>query len=63
MSHSGSTDTQKRYPCRDCDKAFSTSSHLARHSRIHSGQQDYKCDHPGCEKRCSRLDNLRAQCV
>ncbi|KAJ6572039.1 hypothetical protein B0H19DRAFT_1132321 [Mycena capillaripes] len=61
MSHSDSFDhAPKRHPCRDCDKSFSTSSHLARHSRIHTGQRDFKCDYPGCEKTSSRLDNLRA---
>ncbi|KAJ7923380.1 hypothetical protein B0H13DRAFT_1504925, partial [Mycena leptocephala] len=54
---------KKRYSCEDCDKAFSTSSHLARHSRIHTGQKLYICDYPGCGKRCSRHDNLRTQCV
>ncbi|KAJ6562667.1 hypothetical protein B0H19DRAFT_1069263 [Mycena capillaripes] len=61
MSHTESNDHgPKRHPCRDCDKSFSTSSHLARHTRIHTGQKDFQCDYPGCEKRSSRLDNLRA---
>ncbi|KAJ6585276.1 hypothetical protein B0H19DRAFT_1250139 [Mycena capillaripes] len=66
MAHSSSNDPsptevkQKRYVCQDCDKAFSTSSHLGRHSRVHTGVKDYKCDWPGCETRCSRQDNLQA---
>ncbi|KAJ7134897.1 hypothetical protein C8R44DRAFT_437520 [Mycena epipterygia] len=50
----------RRYVCPDCDKAFSTSSHLGRHSRVHTGEKNYKCSFPGCETRCSRLDNLQA---
>ncbi|KAJ7867948.1 hypothetical protein B0H13DRAFT_1061764 [Mycena leptocephala] len=64
MSHSASndssTDAKKRYACKECDKAFSTSSHLGRHCRVHTGVKDYKCDFPGCETRCSRPDNLQA---
>ncbi|KAJ6584107.1 hypothetical protein DFH09DRAFT_266701 [Mycena vulgaris] len=54
------TDPKKRYVCPDCDKAFSTSSHLGRHSRVHTGEKNYKCSFPGCETRCSRPDNLQA---
>ncbi|KAJ7784281.1 hypothetical protein B0H16DRAFT_292729 [Mycena metata] len=67
MSRSSSADAsasdpakKRRYVCPDCDKAFSTSSHLGRHSRVHTGEKNYKCDFPGCETRCSRLDNLHA---
>ncbi|KAJ7486142.1 hypothetical protein B0H11DRAFT_1913868 [Mycena galericulata] len=64
MSRSTSADdsasTKKRYICPDCDKAFSTSSHLGRHSRVHTGEKNYKCSFPGCETRCSRQDNLQA---
>ncbi|KAJ6508422.1 hypothetical protein C8R45DRAFT_816571 [Mycena sanguinolenta] len=62
MSQSESSDaSKKRYVCLECDKAFSTSSHLGRHSRVHIGEKSYKCDFPGCETRCSRADNLQAQ--
>ncbi|KAJ7841742.1 hypothetical protein B0H14DRAFT_3457325 [Mycena olivaceomarginata] len=57
---STSTDAKKRHVCVHCDQVCSTSSHLARHARIHSGVKEFKCDYPGCEKRSSRLDNLRA---
>jgi hypothetical protein len=62
-SMSTSTDAKKRHVCVHCDQVCSTSSHLARHARIHSGVKEFKCDYPGCEKRSSRLDNLRAQFV
>ncbi|KAJ7367244.1 hypothetical protein B0H14DRAFT_2373095 [Mycena olivaceomarginata] len=55
--------SNKRYVCPECDKAFSTSSHLGRHARVHTGEKSYKCDYPGCETRCSRADNLQAQWV
>ncbi|KAJ7029280.1 hypothetical protein C8F04DRAFT_963154 [Mycena alexandri] len=65
MSCSSSADAsdpaKKRYVCPDCEKAFSTSSHLGRHSRVHTGEKNYRCNFPGCETRCSRLDNLHAQ--
>ncbi|KAK7048612.1 hypothetical protein R3P38DRAFT_2416745, partial [Favolaschia claudopus] len=48
----------RRYPCTDCDKVFSTSSHLGRHQRVHTGEKSYKCEFPGCSTTCSRKDNL-----
>ncbi|KAJ6489851.1 hypothetical protein C8R45DRAFT_991990 [Mycena sanguinolenta] len=54
------TGMEKRHVCPHCGQTCSTSSHLARHSRIHKGLKEFKCDYPGCEKRSSRLDNLRA---
>ncbi|KAJ7643911.1 hypothetical protein FB45DRAFT_736116 [Roridomyces roridus] len=53
--------TRRRYVCPSCEKAFTTSSHLGRHSRVHTGEKKYKCDFEGCEYRCSRQDNLHAQ--
>jgi hypothetical protein len=60
---SASADAKRRYVCPDCDKAFSTSSHLGRHSKVHTGEKNYECTFPGCGVRCSRQDNLQAQCV
>ncbi|KAJ7735746.1 hypothetical protein B0H16DRAFT_1327026 [Mycena metata] len=64
MSDSASTVALKKsYVCKDCGKGFSTSSHLARHSRVHTGEKNHKCPYPGCEYACSRADNLQSQCV
>lgn len=54
---------EKKRPhiCPTCSKAFTTSGHLARHTRIHTGERNHKCPFPGCETRCSRQDNLQQQ--
>ncbi|KAK0218039.1 hypothetical protein IW262DRAFT_1449218 [Armillaria fumosa] len=51
----------KRHVCSTCDRAFTTSGHLARHNRVHTGERNHKCPFPGCETRCSRQDNLQQQ--
>ncbi|KAF9477617.1 hypothetical protein BDN70DRAFT_861524 [Pholiota conissans] len=50
---------KKKHVCGVCDRAFTTSGHLARHSRVHTGERNHKCPFPGCETRCSRQDNLQ----
>ena len=52
---------RRRYSCPQCDRAFTTSGHLARHTRVHTGERNHKCPFPGCETRCSRQDNLQQQ--
>jgi hypothetical protein len=46
----------KKYTCH-CMRSFTTSGHLARHMRIHTGEKNYKCPHEGCGARFSRQDN------
>ncbi|KAJ2929717.1 hypothetical protein H1R20_g7368, partial [Candolleomyces eurysporus] len=50
---------KKKHVCPTCERAFTTSGHLARHSRVHTGERNHKCPFPGCETRCSRADNLQ----
>ncbi|KAG2012828.1 STE-12 alpha [Coprinopsis cinerea AmutBmut pab1-1] len=50
---------KKKHVCPTCERAFTTSGHLARHTRIHTGERNHKCPFPGCETRCSRQDNLQ----
>ncbi|KAF7325192.1 hypothetical protein MKEN_00563400 [Mycena kentingensis (nom. inval.)] len=58
MSASARTKTHRcDYP--GCTKAFSTTGHLSRHTRTHTGEMNYLCAFPGCTTRCSRKDNLR----
>ncbi|KAI0089346.1 hypothetical protein BDY19DRAFT_890184 [Irpex rosettiformis] len=52
---------KKKYACHICDRGFTTSGHLARHARVHTGERNHKCPFPGCETRCSRQDNLQQQ--
>lgn len=39
--------------------SFSTSGHLARHSRLHTGAKNHICPVPLCGKRFGRRDNMR----
>ncbi|KAG8721904.1 transcriptional repressor [Ceratobasidium sp. 395] len=50
---------KKKHVCATCSRPFSTSGHLARHTRVHTGERNHKCPFPGCETRCSRQDNLQ----
>ncbi|KAF8955000.1 hypothetical protein BDZ97DRAFT_1862005 [Flammula alnicola] len=58
-SASSGPAAKKKHVCGTCDRAFTTSGHLARHSRVHTGERNHKCPFPGCETRCSRQDNLQ----
>ena len=58
-----SVTNKKKHVCHICSKAFTTSGHLSRHARIHTGERNHKCPFPGCDTRCSRQDNLQQQCV
>ncbi|KAJ7029004.1 hypothetical protein C8F04DRAFT_882967, partial [Mycena alexandri] len=52
---------KQHHICPVCQRPFSTTGHLARHSRVHTGERNHKCPFPGCETRCSRADNLQQQ--
>ncbi|KAJ3412341.1 hypothetical protein HDV05_000938 [Chytridiales sp. JEL 0842] len=56
----GGDSGKKKFFCdwEDCGKSFTTSGHLARHRRIHSGAKPYKCLQPNCDSRFSRQDNM-----
>jgi hypothetical protein len=54
-----STTTRRLHLCPTCQKSFSTSGHLQRHTRVHTGEKKHKCPFPGCQTRCSRQDNLQ----
>jgi uncharacterized Zn-finger protein len=49
--------TKRRYECTTCGKTFTTSGHVARHNRIHTGEKNFQCPEPGCLQRFSRQDN------
>ena len=49
--------TKRRYECATCGKTFTTSGHVARHNRIHTGEKNFQCPEPGCSQRFSRQDN------
>lgn len=49
--------SKRRYECATCGKNFTTSGHVARHNRIHTGEKNFQCPEPGCSQRFSRQDN------
>ncbi|PVU96790.1 hypothetical protein BB560_005789 [Smittium megazygosporum] len=51
---------ERKYICNyeDCNKAFTTAGHLARHKRMHTGEKNYQCIYPGCTSKFSRQDNM-----
>jgi len=51
--------SQDRYVCQTCNKAFSRPSSLKIHSHSHTGEKPFKCPHPGCEKAFSVRSNMK----
>ncbi|EJU04209.1 hypothetical protein DACRYDRAFT_87475 [Dacryopinax primogenitus] len=49
---------KRKYVCSQCDKAFTTSGHLRRHIKVHTGDKPFICPYPKCYKKCNRDDNL-----
>ncbi|CCD22720.1 transcriptional regulator NRG1 NDAI_0A05650 [Naumovozyma dairenensis CBS 421] len=48
---------RRKYLCKVCSKGFTTSGHLARHNRIHTGEKSHACHFAGCTQKFSRHDN------
>ena len=51
--------SQDRYVCQTCNKAFSRPSSLRIHSHSHTGEKPFKCQHPGCGKAFSVRSNMK----
>ncbi|KZT62070.1 hypothetical protein CALCODRAFT_307949 [Calocera cornea HHB12733] len=49
---------RRRFECKLCTKVFTTSGHLTRHGKVHSGVKTFACPIPGCRKKTARQDNL-----
>lgn len=50
-------ELRRRHICAICNKGFTTSGHLARHNRIHTGERNHICPYKGCKQKFSRQDN------
>lgn len=55
--HEEELEKRRKYICKVCSKGFTTSGHLARHNRIHTGEKKHHCSYPGCYLKFSRHDN------
>ncbi|KAK4548310.1 hypothetical protein LTR36_010180 [Oleoguttula mirabilis] len=51
--------SQDRYICQTCNKAFSRPSSLKIHSHSHTGEKPFKCPHSGCGKAFSVRSNMK----
>lgn len=48
---------KRKHVCKTCTRVFTTSGHLARHKRIHTGERKHVCPWPSCEAKFARQDN------
>ncbi|KAH3900703.1 transcriptional regulator NRG1 SCDLUD_003703 [Saccharomycodes ludwigii] len=48
---------RRKHICKVCGNGFTTSGHLARHRRIHTGEKNHVCPYSECNQRFSRHDN------
>ncbi|KJZ75240.1 hypothetical protein HIM_05434 [Hirsutella minnesotensis 3608] len=55
----GYPQSQDRYICQTCNKAFSRPSSLRIHSHSHTGEKPFKCPHAGCGKAFSVRSNMK----
>ncbi|KAK0820761.1 hypothetical protein LTR75_001347 [Friedmanniomyces endolithicus] len=51
--------SQDRYICATCNKAFSRPSSLKIHSHSHTGDKPFRCPHAGCRKAFSVRSNMK----
>ncbi|KAK3367084.1 hypothetical protein B0T24DRAFT_535006 [Lasiosphaeria ovina] len=58
-SASSFPQSQDRYICQTCNKAFSRPSSLRIHSHSHTGEKPFKCPHAGCGKAFSVRSNMK----
>lgn len=48
---------RRKHVCKICSTGFTTSGHLSRHNRIHTGEKNHSCPFEGCNQKFSRHDN------
>jgi hypothetical protein len=57
-------DPERPFLCEHCQKGFQRRTDLTRHSKTHSNDRPYICDHPGCGKSftavCAPLSTRKA---